>query len=118
MELLKFICAFAAGVAVFGFAVLKWRCALVGHVPSTGCSGLEGDGYLVLRRGPVDGVNREHAALFAQCERCKMPFKVGNLHVHPSGQLFQQLRANAEYDAHGRPFHQAQGVIRAGGPSC
>ena len=118
MELLKFICAFAAGVAVFGFAVLKWRCALVGHVPSTGCSGLDGDGYLVLRRGPVDGINREHAALFAQCERCKLPFKVGNLHVHPSGQLFQQLRTEVAYDAHGRQSRQAQAAAHPEVRSC
>ncbi|WP_126223569.1 hypothetical protein [Burkholderia ambifaria] len=113
MELLKFICAFATGVAAFGFLVLKWRCALVGHIPSTGYSGLEGGGYLQLRRGPVDGINREHAALFAQCERCKTHFKVGNLHVHPSGHLFQQSRTGAAYDAHTTVSGRAQVAAHA-----
>lgn len=118
MELLKFICAFMIGVGVFGFVVSKWRCEFAGHVPSMGATGLEGDGYLNLRRGPVDGINREHAALFSQCARCDAAFKVGNLHVHPSGHLFERSKLDASYETAWARYCEGTGASHPGGPSC
>jgi hypothetical protein len=53
-------------------------CALFGHKPGTGYYHRDGDGYLVVEQGPVDGLNTEHARVFSKCDRCGAWFKVGN----------------------------------------
>lgn len=81
---------FALGFIVATWLVSVFRCQIFGHTPSVGYTKLEGEGYLTLRRGPVDGIAREHARLYSECACCKQTFKVGNLHVQPTGQLYQR----------------------------
>lgn len=86
MEYLIFASGFIAAI----WLAHAFRCQFFGHTPSIGYTKREGDGYLTLRRGPVDGIEREHASLYSECACCKQVFKVGNLHVRPSGALFQR----------------------------
>lgn len=81
---------FVAGLLVAMVLTIKFRCPLFGHKPGTGYAGTEGGGYLTLKRGPVDGLNHEHALLFSKCACCGEFFKVGNLHVNPNGKLLEQ----------------------------
>lgn len=85
MEYLIFAFGFVAAICL----VNAFRCLFFGHTPGTGYTKLEGEGYLTLRRGPVDGIDREHARLYSECACCKQVFKVGNLHVQPNGRLYQ-----------------------------
>ena len=56
-------------------------CSLFGHRPELGYNDREGERYLrVIRRG-VDGIGREHAAIYATCRRCGREYKIGNIHV-------------------------------------
>lgn len=86
MEIMLFCVGAVAAYAV----VSNYRCHFFGHTPGRGYYKIEGDGYLEIKRGAVDGIDREHAALYSECACCGKRFKVGNLHIQPDGRLFQQ----------------------------
>lgn len=55
-------------------------CKLLGHKIRPGHYGY-GERYLDVTVGPVDGIDRVHADLHTECERCGTRFKVGKIHL-------------------------------------
>lgn len=98
MGMIQIALCVVAGAAVATLVIVKLRCELFGHEPGKGYTSREGAGYLALKRGPVDGIQREHAELFSECARCGTRFRVGHLHVHPSGRLLQRSRHDKGYE--------------------
>lgn len=62
-------------------------CWLFGHRPAFGYGEIEGEGYFKLARGSIDGVGREHARLYTECQRCGITYKVGMLHIYKSDNI-------------------------------
>jgi hypothetical protein len=54
-------------------------CALFGHKPGENVH--DGAEYLVIIRGPVDGIGREHASVYGGCQRCFARYRVGKVHL-------------------------------------
>lgn len=57
-------------------------CKLFGHKPGMGYYKRDGDGYLTVTGGPIDGLGTEHARVFSECARCGESFQVGKLHLN------------------------------------
>jgi len=61
---------------------------LIGHNCSvTGYQG--GTPYLYPKKGPVDGIGRQHVKLYATCDICNKEFLVANIHTDIDGKLFK-----------------------------
>ncbi len=56
-------------------------CKLFGHRPAFGYGHSEGQGYFQIIENARDGIGRQHAGLFCDCERCGENYKVGNIHI-------------------------------------
>ena len=59
---------------------MAFLCKLLGHKIPPGYHGY-GKKYLNVRVGPVDGIDRIHADLTTECERCNTEFQVGKIHL-------------------------------------
>lgn len=55
-------------------------CKLLGHKVPPGHQGY-GAKYLHVSPMAIDGINREHAGLYTDCERCGEEFRVGMVHL-------------------------------------
>ena len=60
---------------------MKLRCSLFGHLPAFGYGHQEGAGYFEVVAAGVDGINRHHADLYCNCERCGERYRVGKIHI-------------------------------------
>ena len=56
-------------------------CRLFGHRPAFGYCEAEGEGYFRITNIMVDQIGTHHASLYCECERCKVNYKVGNVHI-------------------------------------
>ncbi|WP_289241666.1 hypothetical protein [Delftia sp.] len=54
-------------------------CRLFGHKPRE--RDYSGGEYMRVARGPVDGIGREHATLYARCLRCEQEYRAGQIHL-------------------------------------
>ena len=59
---------------------MSFLCDLLGHKIPKGYHGY-GEKYLDVRVFAVDGIDRIHANLSTECERCGTKFNVGNIHL-------------------------------------
>jgi len=55
-------------------------CTLFGHKSRE--HDYSGGEYMRVRRGPIDGIGREHATLIARCPRCNREYRAGQVHLH------------------------------------
>ena len=68
---------------------MSFLCDLLGHKIPKGYHGY-GEKYLNVRVFAVDGIDRIHARLTTECERCETKFDVGNIHLP----MLEQYDAN------------------------
>jgi hypothetical protein len=64
-------------------------CTLLGHKIPKGYYSY-GEKYLDVQVFAIDGIDRIHARLTTECERCETKFDVGNIHLP----LLSQYEAN------------------------
>lgn len=70
-------------------------CAIFGHRPfSTVKSKPVGSEYGKLVLGPVDGIDRMHCEIIAECARCEKKFAIVKIHL--PGMEIQEMLKKAE----------------------
>lgn len=67
-------------------------CKWFGHRPAIGLSKMEGEGYFEVRLLCTDGINRTHASLHCECERCGENYQVGKIHIPPDMEIIKAGR--------------------------
>jgi hypothetical protein len=45
--------------------------------------------YLYPKKGPVDGIGRQHIKLYATCDVCNKEFLVAKMHSNVEGKIFE-----------------------------